>query len=42
MEGNTRRIATVEGIVRRDGDQNLVALGTATFRIFERRGNPIV
>ena len=41
MEGNTRRIATVEDEAR-DGDQNLVALGTATFRIFERRGNPIV
>jgi hypothetical protein len=41
MEGNTRRIATVEGKVR-DTDQNLVAPGTGTFRIFEKRGNPIV
>jgi hypothetical protein len=40
-KGNTRRIATVEGKVR-DADQNLVVLATATFRIFERRGNPIV
>ena len=37
----TRRIATVEAKVR-DGDQNLVALGTGTFRIFEKRGDPIV
>jgi len=41
MEGNTRRIAAVEGTVR-DADQNLVAPGTGTSRIFERRGNPIV
>jgi len=26
----------------RNGDQNLVAMGTGTFRIFEKRGNPIV
>ena len=37
----TRRIATVEAKVR-DGDQNLVAMGTGTFRIFEKHGNPIV
>jgi uncharacterized protein (TIGR00369 family) len=37
----TRRIATVEAKVR-DGEGNLVALGTGTFRIFEKRGNPIV
>ena len=37
----TRRIATVEARVR-DGDGNLVAMGTGTFRIFEKRGDPIV
>ncbi|HEX2740345.1 MAG TPA: PaaI family thioesterase [Rubrobacter sp.] len=37
----TRRIATVEARVRNGGD-NLVALGTGTFRIFEKRGDPIV
>ena len=37
----TRRIATVEAKVR-DGDENLVALGTGTFRIFEKLGAPIV
>ena len=37
----TRRIATVEAKVRDAGD-NLVAMGTGTFRIFERSGNPIV
>jgi uncharacterized protein (TIGR00369 family) len=37
----TRRIATVEARVR-DGEGNLVALGTGTFRIFEKRGDPIV
>ena len=37
----TRRIATVEAKVR-DGDDKLVAMGTGTFRIFEKRGNPIV
>ena len=38
---STRRIATVEAKVR-DGDQNLVAMGTGTFRIFEKHGDPIV
>ena len=37
----TRRIATVEAKVRND-DGELVAMGTGTFRIFEKRGNPIV
>src|ERR687883_832349 len=37
----TRRIATVEARVH-DGDGNLVAMGTGTFRIFEKRGDPIV
>jgi len=37
----TRRIATVEARVR-DGDGNLVAMGTGTFRIFKKRGDPIV
>lgn len=37
----TRRIATVEARVR-NGEDNLVALGTGTFRIFEKRGDPIV
>jgi len=37
----TRRIATVEARVR-DGDGNLVAMGTGTFRIFEKQGDPIV
>jgi uncharacterized protein (TIGR00369 family) len=37
----TRRIATVEVKVR-NGDDELVAMGTGTFRIFEKRGNPIV
>src|SRR5215210_2254921 len=37
----TRRIATVEAKVR-DTDDNLVAMGTGTFRIFEKSGNPIV
>jgi uncharacterized protein (TIGR00369 family) len=37
----TRRIATFEARVR-DCDQNLVAMGTGTFRIFEKRGDPIV
>ena len=36
----TRRIATVEARVR-DGNGNLVAMGTGTFRIFEKRGDPI-
>ncbi len=37
----TRRIATVEAKVR-DSEDNLVAMGTGTFRIFEKRGDPIV
>ncbi len=37
----TRRIATVEAKVR-DAEDNLVAMGTGTFRIFEKRGDPIV
>jgi acyl-coenzyme A thioesterase PaaI-like protein len=37
----TRRIATLEARVR-DGEGNLVALGTGTFRIFEKRGDPVV
>ena len=37
----TRRIATVEAKVH-DSENNLVAMGTGTFRIFEKRGNPIV
>ena len=37
----TRRIATVEARVH-DVDGNLVAMGTETFRIFEKRGDPIV
>ena len=37
----TRRIATVEAKVR-DAEGNLVAMGTGTFRIFEKHGNPIV
>ncbi len=37
----TRRLATVEAKVR-DGEGELVALGTGTFRIFEKRGDPIV
>ncbi len=37
----TRRLATVEGKVH-DEEGNLVAMGTGTFRIFEKRGNAIV
>ena len=37
----TRRIATVEARVR-NGEDDLVALGTGTFRIFEKQGDPIV
>jgi uncharacterized protein (TIGR00369 family) len=37
----TRRIATVEAKVR-DAEGTLVAMGTGTFRIFEKRGDPIV
>jgi acyl-coenzyme A thioesterase PaaI-like protein len=38
---STRRIATVEAKVR-DAEGTLVAMGTGTFRIFEKRGDPIV
>ena len=37
----TRRTATAEGRVF-DGEGNLVAIGTGSFRIFEKQGNPIV
>jgi len=37
----TRRIATVEAKVH-GGEGNLVAMGTGTFRIFEKSGDPIV
>jgi uncharacterized protein (TIGR00369 family) len=37
----TRRTATAEGRVYDDGG-NLVAMGTGVFRIFEKKGNPIV
>jgi uncharacterized protein (TIGR00369 family) len=37
----TRRTATAEAKVR-DADGNLVALGTGTFRVFEKKGNAIV
>jgi uncharacterized protein (TIGR00369 family) len=37
----TRRTATAEARVR-DADGNLVALGTGTFRVFEKKGNAIV
>ncbi|MBX6763913.1 MAG: PaaI family thioesterase [Rubrobacteraceae bacterium] len=37
----SRRLATAEAKVY-DGGGELVALGTGTFRIFEKRGNPIV
>jgi uncharacterized protein (TIGR00369 family) len=37
----TRRTATAEGRVF-DGEGNLVAMGTGSFRIFEKQGNPIV
>lgn len=37
----TRRTATAEGRVY-DEEGNLVALGTGGFRIFEKKGNPIV
>jgi uncharacterized protein (TIGR00369 family) len=37
----TRRTATAEARVR-DGEGNLVALGTGTFRVFESKGNAIV
>ncbi|MBV9455533.1 MAG: PaaI family thioesterase [Rubrobacter sp.] len=38
---STRRTATVEGRVY-DEEGNLVAMGTGAFRIFERKGSPIV
>lgn len=37
----TRRLATLEGKVR-DEDGSLIAMGTGTFRIFEKKGNAIV
>ncbi len=37
----TRRTATAEAKVR-NGEGNLVALGTGAFRVFESRGNAIV
>src|ERR687893_1817369 len=37
----TRQKATAEGRVF-DGEGNLVAMGTGSFRIFEKQGNPIV
>jgi uncharacterized protein (TIGR00369 family) len=37
----TRRTATAEAKVY-DAEENLVAMGTGAFRIFEQRGNPIV
>ncbi len=37
----TRRTATAEAKVR-DADGNLLAMGTAAFRIFEQQGDPIV
>lgn len=37
----TRRTATAEGRVY-DEEGNLVAMGTGAFRIFEKKGNPIV
>jgi len=37
----TRRTATTEAKVR-DADGNLLAIGTAAFRIFEQQGDPIV
>ncbi len=37
----TRRTATAEAKVR-DGEGNLVALGTGAFRVFEKPGNAIV
>lgn len=37
----TRRTATAEGRVY-DDEGNLVAMGTGAFRIFEKKGNPIV
>jgi uncharacterized protein (TIGR00369 family) len=37
----TRRTATAEAKVR-DSENNLVAMGTGAFRVFEKRGNAIV
>ena len=37
----TRRTATAQGWVY-DEEENLVAMGTGAFRIFEKKGNPIV
>jgi uncharacterized protein (TIGR00369 family) len=37
----TRRTATAEAKVR-DSEDNLVAMGTGAFRVFERKGNAIV
>ncbi len=37
----TRRTATAESKVY-DADENLVAMGTAAFRVFEKKGNAIV
>jgi uncharacterized protein (TIGR00369 family) len=37
----TRRTATAEAKVR-DADDNLVAMGTGAFRVFEKKGNAIV
>jgi len=37
----TRRTATAEGRVY-DEEGNLVAMGTGAFRIFERKGDPVV
>lgn len=37
----TRRLATMDAKVF-DEKENLVAMGTGTFRIFEKRGNPLV
>lgn len=41
MVHRTRRTATAEAKVY-DADDNLVAMGTGSFRIFEQQGNPIV
>lgn len=38
---STRQKATAEGRIF-DGEGNLVAMGTGSFRIFEKQGNPIV
>ncbi len=38
---STRRTATVEGRVY-DEEGNLVAMGTGAFRIFQRKGSPVV